>query len=470
MRFSYPFELEWMEGGSLLQAIRLAHGQTLYGPPHLAFTPFIYPPLYFALGSLLDLVGMLSLPGLRMLSLISMVWVFFVLARWTWLESQNRISSLVAMGVFAASFPQSGFFFDLARVDSLWVALIASAAYQLRFAKNQKALFFAALLMGLSVFTKQQSIVLGLLMLLSTFIHNRKAGLFYGFTWLGFLTIGFIYLQIQSHGWFSYYTFYLPSHHHLIYYQILGFWLTDFGFRQLLPIFAGLTLAITSYRQNGIFFSLVKSNRGLSRFFYPCLLSGLIIMAWSSRLHSGGYLNVLLPAYFALALASGIVWKKITELTLPYYKEWVLVLLIGFTWVSWLYNPKTQIPTKADQKAGEQIVQQITKENGEVWILNHPYLALFSAKEPMAHRMALEDVLRVPDSVSADVKREIRDAIFQKRFNSIYLNTTSVEEEAILPLGFNLHYSFKDSMFQAERIFRPKTGVKLRPQYRFGFP
>jgi hypothetical protein len=41
------------------------------------------------------------------------------------------------------------------------------------------------------------------------------------------------------------------------------------------------------------------------------------------------------------------------------------------------------------------------------------------------------------------------------------------DEEALLPNDFRFHYSLQDSVFQGERLFRPRAGVKLRPQYRF---
>ena len=45
-RISHPFDLEWMEGGMLLHASRVANGQAIYVPPSIDFIPFIYPPMY----------------------------------------------------------------------------------------------------------------------------------------------------------------------------------------------------------------------------------------------------------------------------------------------------------------------------------------------------------------------------------------------------------------------------------------
>ena len=48
-RVGYPFEIEWMEGGMLTHAIRLAEGQAIYAQPSASFVPFFYTPGYPAL-------------------------------------------------------------------------------------------------------------------------------------------------------------------------------------------------------------------------------------------------------------------------------------------------------------------------------------------------------------------------------------------------------------------------------------
>src|SRR6185503_15120978 len=45
-RLRYPLDLEWMEGGVLTHALRLASGQPLYAEPSVDFVSFLYTPLY----------------------------------------------------------------------------------------------------------------------------------------------------------------------------------------------------------------------------------------------------------------------------------------------------------------------------------------------------------------------------------------------------------------------------------------
>ena len=44
LRIAYPYELDWLEGGTLDHVRRLRDGLPLYGPPDLTFTPFLYSP------------------------------------------------------------------------------------------------------------------------------------------------------------------------------------------------------------------------------------------------------------------------------------------------------------------------------------------------------------------------------------------------------------------------------------------
>src|SRR4051794_17011093 len=75
-RFAYPYDLEWMEGGMIAHALRLANGQPIYAPPSVDFIPYLYTPGYpvllFVLGKLFGLGYKLA----RFVSLVS----FFAVA------------------------------------------------------------------------------------------------------------------------------------------------------------------------------------------------------------------------------------------------------------------------------------------------------------------------------------------------------------------------------------------------------
>lgn len=52
-RLPHPYQLEWMEGGSVEHVRRILSGDPLYPEPAIEFVPFIYTPLYFYVGAAL---------------------------------------------------------------------------------------------------------------------------------------------------------------------------------------------------------------------------------------------------------------------------------------------------------------------------------------------------------------------------------------------------------------------------------
>src|SRR5262245_49702132 len=55
-RLGYPFELEWMEGGTVLQVQRILDGLPLYSVPTTEFVPYIYTPFYYYVGAAVAVV------------------------------------------------------------------------------------------------------------------------------------------------------------------------------------------------------------------------------------------------------------------------------------------------------------------------------------------------------------------------------------------------------------------------------
>ena len=79
MRMTYPFELEWMEGGAVEHVRRILFGLKLYVTPSIEFTPFIYNPLYFYIAALASKIVGVSFFSLRLVSFISSLGCFIVI-------------------------------------------------------------------------------------------------------------------------------------------------------------------------------------------------------------------------------------------------------------------------------------------------------------------------------------------------------------------------------------------------------
>ena len=50
-RATYPYPIEWLEGGAVEHVRRILQGRALYPAPSVDFVAYPYPPLYFRLSA-----------------------------------------------------------------------------------------------------------------------------------------------------------------------------------------------------------------------------------------------------------------------------------------------------------------------------------------------------------------------------------------------------------------------------------
>ena len=158
-RVGYPYELDWMEGGSVELAARVAAGHSLYAPPTLAFVGWTYPPLYYWIAAA---VAKLTGVGFEPLRLVSLTASLVSIATLAWIvtrETGDRIAGLVAAGLFAATFRISGAWFDTGRVDSLFLALTLLTLAWGRSARGVRGGVALGMLAFLAFFTKQTALL-----------------------------------------------------------------------------------------------------------------------------------------------------------------------------------------------------------------------------------------------------------------------------------------------------------------------
>ncbi|MBP9088932.1 MAG: hypothetical protein KBG15_22615, partial [Kofleriaceae bacterium] len=131
-RFSYPYDLEWMEGGMLHHAQRIGQGAGIYTPPSVEFIPYLYTPLYPAvLASTGKLFGLTYQLGrfISVLSLLGIAGVTWASLRQVASSSNNSpvtalFAMCIAMGVFASGYPLMEGWYDLVRADTLFLLMI----------------------------------------------------------------------------------------------------------------------------------------------------------------------------------------------------------------------------------------------------------------------------------------------------------------------------------------------------------
>lgn len=160
LRIGFPLELEWMEGGVLHQAHRFAHGQPLYPPPSRDFVPFLYTPGFAVLlGSLGKVFGVSFALG-RLISIVSCIAIGWAIWRAVELAGKPAAHRIAAVALFASGYVFTFRWLDLARPDTLAMALCVWALVLLRDARgSHRKAILAGVLMALSFWTKQTAAV-----------------------------------------------------------------------------------------------------------------------------------------------------------------------------------------------------------------------------------------------------------------------------------------------------------------------
>ncbi|MBK9752214.1 MAG: DUF2029 domain-containing protein [Nannocystis sp.] len=159
-RIGFALELEWMEGGSLHQALRLQQGLAIYPEPSAEFVPFLYTPLYTALLAMLGWALPLDFALARVVSVAACVAVGLGLWRLVGQEGKPRAHQAAAVGLWCSGYVFSFRWYDVGRADSLFLALLLWGLVLLRGARGRpRRAALAGLLVALAFWTKQTAAV-----------------------------------------------------------------------------------------------------------------------------------------------------------------------------------------------------------------------------------------------------------------------------------------------------------------------
>jgi Dolichyl-phosphate-mannose-protein mannosyltransferase len=456
-RVDYPFELDWMEGGSVELAGRVLGGHSLYAAPSIAYVGWTYPPLYYWVAAAVAKVTGLGFLPLRLVSLaaslVSMATLGWMVVR----ETGSRVAGLVAAGLFAATFRISGAWFDVGRVDSLFLALSLLALAWGRWARGVRGGIALGVLAFLAFFTKQSALFALLPVLLYLVVVRRRVGIPALLTVVVLVVGSTLVLNASSHGWYDYYVFTELVHQPVAQPEWLNFWTHDILHQQwplVILILAGCgLLALIKYRARE------RPRLGAPVLYYATAAAGLIGSAWVSRLHTGGYLNVLMPAYAAIALLAGLTYGTLdrqrsqrgrrSQPIIPALMSVALLAQLALL----VYPIGAQLPTAGDRAAGAQLIARLRSLPGPVIVLRHPWYATLAGKGTFAQEEAIGDVLRSASTRgSRPLTASLANALNRYHVQAVVLDGT-----------FDAHF-FEPELARHFRLQRkPITATRLYP-------
>ena len=471
-RLTYPFPLEYLESNSLVEVQRILTGHALYAPPAVGYVPDGYPPLYFATSAAAASALGLSYLPLRLVSLLSSLACFVILARLVQRDTASAAAGIAAAGLLAATYFVTHTWFDVARVDSLFIALSAAALYSARWMRRNRGAVATGLLLAAAFLTKQNGLAEGIAVLTTLAFGPRRwlAGLA-ALTYGAVLGISTLALGLATRGWYVFYVFVLLSQHTLNDAAFGQFWTV-----RLLPVL-GLACG-----------ALVLGARRT-----PLVLvagcAALVVESYATLVHSGGEVNDLLPAYLAVALLTGLAmggqpgglvgygadrlagariagwraglagrWAAAAAAALVIAQ--LAVLVNGF-------RASQAIPTNADRAAGLRLTSGMRALGGAIAVPSDPGLDLLAGLRAVAHQGATDDVLRASDpAVTAGFTGSAARAVAARRFSAI------MTENAGPPDGFppdlaRYYRRCPQTLLPGvpQAVFQPVAGPPGRPVY-----
>lgn len=450
-RAAYPFELEWMEGGVLQQVLRVVQHQSLYGEPSLDFVPALYMPLYYCFSAISVALLGANLFALRAVSVAALVVIFllsFFIAR---RMARSRMAGVLAVLFCAAMYPHTRFWFDLARVDTLWVMWLMLAWWCLLCWRDQPTLggaFLCAFVSVLAFFTKQASVFLLPFVMLAVvcWLGWRALLTYLLFSALVGLPV-LVVLTVGTGGKFWFYTLQMASSHGV----------TLFGWRRFAEIVLWAVPAFLVLLP--VFFCLMeKIWRERAGWF--ALIGGFIFLSGLSRAYAGAFFNVLMPMYVCLAVVAAVT----IVLLLARFAESrtavsgvlpvLLVAVLSLDMARFRYDPVTQLPAARDTAATQFLLDKLRAVQGSVCVTSHGYLGWMAGKAFCAHNTQVTDVMTGSDLTVAEV---LRSDARKKILGGYYAVIVLDREKELRDLGLN----FSEIPYTVTKLSYPDGPIRF---------
>ncbi len=447
----HPYELEWMEGGMVDGVRRVAAGYKLYVKPSLDFVPYIYAPLWFYVAALFSKVFGAGFFSARLVSFLASVGVIAMVFRFVQRETKSAVAAIAAAGFFAGTYKLATAFYDIARVDSLFVLFLMGGLYVVRFHESRRSRAIAALLLTLAFLTKQ-SATLAIAPVALYVITVDKIRAWFFLACLGVMMGGsFLALHLTHDGWFYWYVFWLPRQHPWVKRMWTDFWTEDL----LAPLAVSMILGVRY---------LIAERGAEGRRFYFFALAGALACSWIGRLHAGGWPNVNMPAFamiavlFGVGLGTGIARASAAGDAQKNHEAFFYVAAM-IQFAALIYSPTRYLPNKDDRAMGDKLVAEMRAAQGEVYMPAHGYLPALAGKKTYAHEMAIQDIIGInAGKTGKELREQVRRAILDKKFAMVVPDTGFFMSE--IELGYQRK---SDAVRHKDALF-PITGMRTRPK------
>jgi hypothetical protein len=417
-RIGFPGHLEILEENSLVEVHRILAGQQLYPAPSADYVPDGYTPLYFAVSAAAaSVLGQTYLP-LRLVSLVASLACFAILGRLVQRETGSRGAGLAAGGVLAATYFVTDTWFDVGRVDSLFLACSVAGLYAARHARRTRGAVAAGLLLAAAFGTKQTGLAEGVAVLAALAAGpRRRLAVPMGITYAAAVGGSTLALGLASHGWYVYYVFEQMSQHALSPATATRFWTGE-----LLPTLGFAIAAI-------VLGTVLGARRVPLVLLAGC--AALVAESFAARTQASSNVNDLLPAYLAVAILAGLAlgcrpapgaarrrWSAALSTRAPLLVSALVLAQIGVLAAG--FRLGAAFPPHADLVADQRLVATARALGGTVAIPADPGAAITAGRPPTEDQVAAADVLHAASQQAiAGLTGSVAQAVAARRYRAI---------------------------------------------------
>lgn len=391
LRLGYPFELEWMEGAMADHAARVRAGLPIYCPPGPDHVSFLYTPLLYQLAAVTSLLVGEGIPAVRLVGVLATLGCLGLLLLWVRRETRSATAGLVAAGLFCAGYGYLRTWYDLARNDTLFLAGVLTTAYLLRFGGGRAAVL-AGVTAALAFLAKQSAVMWLPALGVGILLLDWRRGLWFGASAAVCLGGTVLAGHLLTDGWFTFFVFEMPRGHGIQPDRKLGFWTEDLV--PILPLFLGAWWCL---------WARWRAGRPHEALFLAAVAGGGLATSYLSRLHAGGFDNVMMYVFSAgclllpmLLMQDGRLRRGAAVLVLCQFG-----LLLFDARALWqghrpalLFDPRAMLPSAAHRQASQELVDYLQTQPGDVMVVFHGHVARLAGKGASAHGQALTDLFQ----------------------------------------------------------------------------
>ena len=474
-RLSLPFVFEWGESAGLNQINRILSGADLYVQPALDFTPLVYTPLYYYLSAGISAIIGNPLFSARAVSLVSAIGSVVLIGRVVQKETKNNLLAWISGMFFLACFALGDGFYDLARVDSLYILFVLIAFDVVLGAKYKTGYLVFGLLVVIGFFIKQSFIIVFLPLHIYLLLKHREN------SWTAFtieiigLVVPLYIINRYTNGWFFYYIFDLPGEHGYSLISAVNFWISDtigplgIGFVFCLVFLLAYKLDFLSSNPDAIVEGKKQVQVGSRDHWlvYLLFLAGAAGTAWITRSSNGGGANNCMVIYSALAigfgLGVGLVLRNSWVESSPWFYGFIAIV-ISIQFVGLFYNPFAFLPTKDEIKLNEQMAERISNTDLQVLIPYRSHLSDELGGRPQIHIVNLFELTGYfkgeIQPAGYDLVEKIRNKICFQDYGIVVLDQPVPWIEDQLEIAYEQEELFEYSVFSSSDLLDWQRGLE----------